>query len=85
MKLLPLEFYILWMDWEPWTPYDSLTIQIMLQYFTSFDWFLEIVRHRLTEVYDKDVVDRILPWKEDDYFYKNVHSKKYIFSSKFSN
>ena len=26
MKVYPLEFYILWTDFEPWTPIDSIGV-----------------------------------------------------------
>jgi acyl-homoserine lactone acylase PvdQ len=45
----------------------------MLQYFLSFDWFLELTRQRLTEIYDKELVDRMLPFKQKDYFWNDTH------------
>ena len=60
MKVYPIEFYIFWTKFEAWTAYDSLCLHVMLQYFISFDWFLELTRQKLTELYDKDMVDRML-------------------------
>jgi len=54
MVVYPIEFYIMWIDFEEWTPYDSLTVTALLQYFITFDWFLELTRSRMTEIYDKD-------------------------------
>ena len=44
MKFYPIEFYLLWTDFEPWTPADSLGMHVLLQYFISFDWFFELTR-----------------------------------------
>ena len=44
-----------------------------MMYFFSFDWFMELTRQRLTEIYDKDLVDRMLPFKQEDYFFNNTH------------
>ena len=46
-----------------------------MQYFLSFDWFLELTRQRLTEIYDKELVDRMLPFKQEDYFTQDSHRK----------
>jgi acyl-homoserine lactone acylase PvdQ len=69
----PIEFYLLWVPkFEPWTVEDSLGIQVLMQYMVSFDWFLELTRQRLTEIYDKELVDRMLPFRRQDYFYKET-------------
>lgn len=73
MKVYPIEFYLTWTEFAPWTPYDSLSILVVLQYFISFDWFLELTRSRLTEIYDKDLVDRMMPFREDLLYYNNTH------------
>jgi hypothetical protein len=73
----PIEFYILWAPhFEPWTVEDSIGMQVLMQYFISFDWFLEMTRQRLTEIYDKELVDRMLPFKQEDYFFNNSHCNK---------
>jgi acyl-homoserine lactone acylase PvdQ len=72
----PVEFYLMWAGpFEPWRPEDSLTMQVLMQYFISFDWFLELTRQRLTEIYDKELVDRMLPFRQQDYFFNNTHCK----------
>lgn len=72
----PIEFYLMWTPhFEPWTVEDSLCYQSLFQYFISFDWFLELTRQRLTEIYDKELVDRMLPFKKKDYFYQNTERK----------
>jgi hypothetical protein len=63
MKFYPIEFYILWEDFEPWTPSNSIEVMMILQYFVTADWYFEIVRERLTELYDKEFVDRMIPWR----------------------
>ncbi len=76
MTWYPIEFYLMWAPrFEPWTAQDSLTIQVLMQYFISFDWFLELTRQRLTEIYDKELVDRMLPFKQEDYYFNNTQRK----------
>jgi len=33
----------------------------------SADWFVEMLRVRLLEVYDKDVVDQLIPFKPEHF------------------
>lgn len=75
IRIFPIEFYVLWNEFEPWTPYDSLCVQVILQYFVSFDWFLELTRSKLTEIYDKELVDRMIPYEEDLLYFKNTNCK----------
>ena len=63
----PPEFYLLWNSFEPWTPRDSLAMQYILIYFSSSDWFGELLRERLLEIYDKQFVDRLVPFKRSDF------------------
>jgi hypothetical protein len=75
MKVYPWEFYLTWTDFEPWKPQDSISIFVVLQYFISFDWFLELTRSKLTEIYDKEMVDRMMPYREDLLYFNNSHGK----------
>ena len=34
-------------------------------FFCSTDWFAELLRERLLEVYDKELVDQILPYRKE--------------------
>ena len=52
-----MEFYVLMTDFEPWTVRDSISIEYMINVLISADWFSEMIRLRLLEVYDRDVVD----------------------------
>lgn len=58
----PLEFYMFWQNFEPFTIEDSVAIQFLTTIFVSGDWFYEMVRERLLEVYSRDMVDRIFPF-----------------------
>lgn len=81
----PLEFYLLWAPHpETWKPEDTIMAQVLMQYFLSFDWFLELTRQRLTEIYDKELVDRMLPFKQEDYFFNSTECTPYLFSLIFS-
>lgn len=67
MVLHPIEFDILWTSFEDWTPQDSLAIQNFMVYFLTKDWFFEYIRERLTEVYDRETVDKLIPFKREHY------------------
>ena len=43
-------------------------MQNFMLYFLTKDWFFEYIRERLTEVYDRETVDKLMPFKKDDYF-----------------
>lgn len=61
-----------WTDFEPWTPKDSASVQYILCLFISSDWFYELTRERLLEVYTKDEVDKLIPFSKDNMFpFKN--------------
>ena len=64
----PREFMVLWTGFEDWTPKDSVSVEQLIILFVSTDWFIELLRERLLEVYDKPLVDRLLPYKKEDYF-----------------
>jgi hypothetical protein len=51
-----------WQNFEPFTIEDSVAIQFLTTIFVSGDWFYEMVRERLLEVYSRDMVDRIFPF-----------------------
>jgi hypothetical protein len=69
LKVLPLEFYILWTDFEPWKPVDTITINFMMAKFLSFDYPIELMRHKLSRVYPMSIVNKLYAWKtEDTYF-----------------
>ena len=53
----PPEFQITWSSFEPWTARDSINLAQLMQLFCSTDWFGELLRERLLEVYDKEMVD----------------------------
>jgi acyl-homoserine lactone acylase PvdQ len=73
LHFYPLEFYMFWQNFEPFTIEDSIAIQYLTTIFVSGDWFYEMVRERLLEVYTRDMVDRIFPFqKEHMYPFKNL-------------
>ena len=57
LKVYPMEFYVLMTNFEPWTVKDSLSIEYLINVLISADWFSEMIRLRLLEVYDRDMVD----------------------------
>ena len=67
MEVWPPEFYVLWNKFEPWTPKDSLSMQYMLIFGISSDWFGELLRERLLEIYDKEFVDKLLPFRMENF------------------
>jgi penicillin G amidase len=68
VKVYPLEFKMLWTEFEPWTPQDSLAMHQFMLYFLSKDWFFEYIRGRLTEVYDRETVNKLMPFRKEDYY-----------------
>lgn len=58
----PIEYYLFWFDFEPWKPEDSVAVQYMFALFISSDWYYEMTRDRLLEIYSKDEVDKLLPF-----------------------
>jgi hypothetical protein len=40
----------------------------LLTLFLTKDFTLEYMRGRLTEIYDRELVDRLMPFKKEDYF-----------------
>ena len=62
----PIEYYLFWFDFEPWKPEDSVVIQYMFALFISSDWYYEMTRDRLLEIYSKEEVDKLLPYNIKD-------------------
>jgi len=60
--MLPVEFQMLWLSFDEWTPLDSLMHWHLIVHMLSGDWFAEMLRERLTEVYDRQFVDQLLPY-----------------------
>lgn len=52
-------------DFEIFTPRDSVAIQYVLTMFISSDWFFEVTRSRLLEIYDREFVDKLLPFSKE--------------------
>jgi penicillin amidase len=62
IHVYPVEFYMFWQNFEPFAIEDSVAIQFLTTVFVSSDWFFEMVRERLLEVYPKPMVDRMIPY-----------------------
>ena len=57
IQVYPMEFQVLMTSFEPWTPADTIATINFYHLVASSDWFAEMLRLRLLEVYDKDLVD----------------------------
>jgi len=68
LKIYPFEFQLLWTSFEPWTVRDSVACQTVGNALVSVDWFAEMLRVRLLEVYDRDLVDQIIPFKPEHFY-----------------
>ena len=68
VKLYPIEFYILMTGFEELTTNDVASYLTLLTVFLSRDWCHEYLRSKLTEIYDREFVDRLIPFKKEDYF-----------------
>ena len=62
IKVYPPEFQFTWNSFAPWTPQDSVSIEFFYVFALSTDWYVELLRERLLEIYDKDLVDKLLPF-----------------------
>jgi acyl-homoserine lactone acylase PvdQ len=51
MHSYPPEFYLLWSDFETFTSRDALGMVYLMTVFCTGDWYFELMRERLTEVY----------------------------------
>ena len=62
-------------SFEPWSVRDSLACASFYNALASTDWFAEMLRLRLLEVYDRDLVDQILPFKPEHLIhFKNMET-----------
>ena len=73
MVVYPAEFYFTWSDFEEWREIDSVYIHYLMNLFVSTDWFFELMRERLTEIYDKDFVDRLMPFQREHLYQFDNH------------
>jgi acyl-homoserine lactone acylase PvdQ len=53
---------------EEYTVEDTTALLVMLASFLTRDWELEYLRDRLTQIYDRDLVDQLFPFKKEHYF-----------------
>ena len=75
LKVYPMEFHIMMSSFEPWSVKDSLACASFYNALASTDWFAEMLRLRLLEVYDRELVDQILPFKPEHLFpFKNMET-----------
>ena len=68
IKVYPFEFQVLMTSFEPWSEKDSLACAYLYNAMASTDWFAEMLRLRLLEVYDRTLVDQLLPFKPEHFF-----------------
>jgi acyl-homoserine lactone acylase PvdQ len=68
IKTYPLEFHVLFTSFEPWTVKDSVACEYLISAMASTDWFAEMLRLRLLEVYDRELVDQLIPFKPEHTF-----------------
>jgi hypothetical protein len=55
-------------SFEEYTPVDVASQIFMLAIFQTKDWAVEYLRGRLTEIYDREFVDQLLPFQREHYF-----------------
>ena len=68
LKVYPVEFYVLFTSFHDWTVKDSVACQYLYNALASADWFAEMLRLRLLEVYDRELVDQLIPYKSEHTF-----------------
>ena len=62
------EFWVTMSNFEPWTPEDSVAFSHLFIEMLSRDWEMEMLRERLTEIYDRTFVDKLLPFNPKEHF-----------------
>lgn len=67
-KLLPLEYYLFWLQWEDWTVEDTLSQINFLSFNLEFDWLYEIGRQRLMETLGFNLGVKILTYGSQNLF-----------------
>ena len=67
-KMLPFEFYLLWLEWQDWTVEDVLGNINFLSFTLEFDWFYEIARQRLLETVGFDLGVKVLTFGGQNLF-----------------
>ena len=68
IQIYPAEYYLLMTRFEEILPIDVAALKVMLELFLTKDSALEYIRSRLTEIYDRGFVDRLLPFQPENYF-----------------
>jgi len=61
MHVHPLEFYMFGVSFEPFTVRDAITTQYLFAVLMTSDWYFEMTRERLLEIYTKEQVDALIP------------------------
>lgn len=75
IQMYPSEFYLFWTEFEPFTVADALSIQYIITVFCSTDWFYELTRERLAEIYPKHLVDKLMPIGKENLFpFENIET-----------
>ena len=57
-----------WTDFRPYTALDAIQVQYTLMLCIESDWFYEMTRERLLEIYPKQKVDQLLPFDPKNLF-----------------
>ena len=64
--LMPPEFYLFEIDWEPYTVIDALAIMRMCAVYTSLSWPFDISREQIRQYPELEpLVNEILPFRSD--------------------
>jgi penicillin amidase len=68
LKIWPLDFYVLWTTWEPFTTAHSHAMVALFSLTLEFDWMFEIARERLKETVGLDLAAKLIPSCSEDLF-----------------
>jgi len=65
--VLPPEFILFGLDFEPWTVVDSICVAKTMNFHLSWGWNQDIVREVLGEIHEdlKDLRDEIVPYMSE--------------------
>ena len=64
---LPLEYYVMGIEFEEWKIEDTLAIMKMLMFHVTYDWTFEALRdHLYKSIKNTQIIDQMLPFLDKD-------------------
>ena len=71
-KTLPLEFWVTWSTFEPFTVLESFTNAKFIAFFLAFDFQFEFIFETLEDLLGPIKTSDILPYRSDEFLWKDI-------------